>query len=164
MCGRDLQTVTRGWSKKKKNIGPFFEPFWRICGNEWPEGGGGEMAVGAGVRGGRLLILYKGTWLKRYDTDSPLWVLLIASARIMEMSMTWRENKVLSHHIVILLLLFFHSAGMTSIACLSPSLLMFPRVTANTFFLLSLLCKSCKSEQSLASLHLQKKKMKYTPV
>lgn len=38
--------------KKQKHIGPFFEPFWRICGNEWPEGGGGEMAVGVGVRGG----------------------------------------------------------------------------------------------------------------
>lgn len=31
---------------------------------------------------------YKGTWLNRYDTDSPLCVRLIASARIIEMSIT----------------------------------------------------------------------------
>lgn len=38
--------------------------------------------------GGAASPPHSGTWLKRYDTDSPLWVLLIASARIMEMSMT----------------------------------------------------------------------------
>ena len=50
---------------------------------EWADGGG----VRAGAR------LHRGTWLNRYETDSPLWVLLIASARIMEMSMTWRKRQ-----------------------------------------------------------------------
>ncbi|MEQ2183817.1 hypothetical protein GOODEAATRI_001779, partial [Goodea atripinnis] len=41
---------------------------------------------------GGLPLPHRGTWLKRYETDSPLWVLLIASARIMEMSMTWWDT------------------------------------------------------------------------
>ena len=40
-----------------------------------------------------ILRYYSGTWLKRYDTDSPLCVLLIASANIMEMSITWGKER-----------------------------------------------------------------------
>lgn len=53
-----------------------------------------------GVNSTRLMVdsfCYKGTWLNRYDTDSPLWVLRMASARIMEMSITWRQERTRCH-------------------------------------------------------------------
>lgn len=36
---------------------------------------------------------YKGTWLNKYETDSPLCVRLMASARIIEMSITCRKRE-----------------------------------------------------------------------
>ena len=39
-----------------------------------------------------LVSSYRGTWENRYETDSPLWVLRMASARIGEMSIIWNEN------------------------------------------------------------------------
>ncbi len=35
-----------------------------------------------------------GTLLNRYDTDSPLWVLLMASAKMVEMSITCKQNQL----------------------------------------------------------------------
>lgn len=38
-----------------------------------------------------------GTWLNRYETDSPLWVRRMDSASMVEMSMHWKnKNKVYS--------------------------------------------------------------------
>lgn len=38
---------------------------------------------------------HMGTWLNRYETDSPLWVRRIDSASMVEMSMHWKKkNKV----------------------------------------------------------------------
>lgn len=38
---------------------------------------------------------HMGTWLNRYETDSPLWVRRMDSASMVEMSMHWKnKNKV----------------------------------------------------------------------
>lgn len=35
---------------------------------------------------------HMGTWVNRYETDSPLWVRRMDSASMVEMSMHWKKN------------------------------------------------------------------------
>lgn len=35
---------------------------------------------------------HMGTWVNKYETDSPLWVRRMDSASMVEMSMHWKKN------------------------------------------------------------------------